>query len=118
VRKLCALFAACLIASGCSGNAIQKAYQADVTLKAIYETAAPIRADLCRPPAPILPTKTCDTALKVLKIDYALIGQLTALLASYETNKDAGTAATIAALYPQVQAAIAELTGLIADFKK
>ncbi len=119
MRKLvgCVLVAGSLVASGCSGNAITNAYKADVALKAIYQTAAPIRADLCRPPAPILDAKTCDTALKVLTVDYALIGRMTNLLALYEANKDSDTAVQIAAIYPEVIKAITELSGLIGEFK-
>jgi hypothetical protein len=113
-----ALIALLLTACFCASTTPGKLYQADAALAAAYKVAAPLRADLCRPPSPHLSSETCATGLKVLQVDYALLQKYTSLLASYQDTKDQSTYSQALALYPNIQKAIVEISALIDGWKK
>lgn len=120
------LIALVLATTACAGSFIKDTKNQLTALAAVYETAAPARADYCRPwekPAPEVPPPVapkpavCVTALDTLKVVYTTLKDGTELLATYAEVKTDTVKAKIIALIPKVADAIVNAQAVISEVK-
>jgi hypothetical protein len=117
VKKFAALLALAL-SLACAGSVLKDGYNANTALVAAYKVAAPLRADMCRPPAPVLSATVCTSTLKILEVQYATATSFNELLAAYAENRDEAALRQIQLLLPVVQKGVAQVEAVISELKK
>lgn len=106
-----------LLSLACAGSPLKNAYNASAASIAAYKTAAPLRAELCRPPTPVLSQTICDSTLKVLEVQFETNKTFNELVAKYAETKDQAVLDQIEVLLPVVLAGVKQIKAVIGELQ-
>lgn len=106
-----------LVSVGCATSPIKSAFNTQVALTGVYRVAAPLRADLCRPPSPELDAKTCESSLEALNVHWRLINTYNQILLACIATEEDELCGLVGDQRVQAIKAIAELNALIKSLR-